>query len=432
MTHATPANHPFEPAAFLFSTFLYAAAVHLIIHHSYRAGGSPPEAAIMVVLLIGFVFSDWSSRTRLPSLTGDRITAPLLLVKTFLEIFGVYFLVSSFLLLVAHEAPGRAVAAGALGPYSTFGVFLVVTWLWDLFMLGVMKGLRWVDLFWAIVRGDARSEKALAYLTQLKMWEEGRPREIEKKRVAIDEALDHKKFMRAAGHLLHLRVISFAGPFLNANLAVALQLLTNHMAHANLVAGVVIVLREAGWWHLEWPALSKVITWWWGFGLLVPFFITVVFLAMLVGAPVGRAWSLGSAVALAALGGLTYLNQRGVFGAPFAFPGNAWHATALLAAVWMVWSLLFYAKPVPGEKKHRANKEHLTYLIQRAVRPIGGVLILLTLLLVYLLLPARGLMILLALQQVFANIFLQLWLLPPAASGSAPAESTEGDAMCMV
>src|ERR1035437_2964119 len=91
-----------------FVTFLYAAAVHLIIAHSAsRPGALSGRISFVVLLSILHLFSDWLSRVRLPWLLPprDQVGTGSQLAKTLLEVGGLFFLVVAWLSLLEAAAP---------------------------------------------------------------------------------------------------------------------------------------------------------------------------------------------------------------------------------------------------------------------------------------------------------------------------------------
>jgi hypothetical protein len=195
--------------------------------------------------LIGFVFSDWASRTRLPSLLPEPIGGFSLLVKTGLEITGVYFLVASFLLLVGHEGP-TPILPTAFSANTCFAFFLVVTWLWDCQMIFIMKQLDLKDLARIVVRGDSfASRGAATYLRPFFAWRTQREARIaeawETTKAAIVIGPNPTQWSRLLPFIVQL--VRSRCP-VDAPLKAGLQFLANHILFANLLGGALMMLDE--------------------------------------------------------------------------------------------------------------------------------------------------------------------------------------------
>jgi hypothetical protein len=153
-----------------FVTFLYAASVHLIVAHSARPGPMTTQMSVVVLLFILFLFSDWLSRVRLPWLLppGDEVGFRNQFAKTILEVSGLFFLVLAWLAAIEGNTKEStpsfswstrefwdALWAAPLNPYRAFAIFLLATFFWNLFMLLVMRQLTWLDLARLGMNGDA-------------------------------------------------------------------------------------------------------------------------------------------------------------------------------------------------------------------------------------------------------------------------------------
>lgn len=246
----SPAHHVAEPdfraAAVVFVSFLYAAAVHLVVHHAFYGEGIPIKTAFLVVLLVVFIFSDWCSRTRLPNLTRDRPSPLRFILKTLLEIVGVFFLVVSFLELLNPQKGVPCANVTRLSPVAAFGFFLIVTAAWDYLMLWVMQDLDLKHLAKASVLGTADSLKQLEpYLASYTAFVARREAEIGAQRTRDADQLTNPDghYFDVVFHLLGggLWQLLFRGIR-----GCVMQTLTNHVAYANLTAGGLILIVELG------------------------------------------------------------------------------------------------------------------------------------------------------------------------------------------
>jgi hypothetical protein len=225
-----------------FVTFLYAASVHLIIAHFVKPSSVTTLRSLAVLLLILFIFSDWLSRMRLPRLlpAGDTFSFGSQLLKTTLEVSGLFFLVLAWLAIVEGFTPEPAqptmplrpgMWSEPLTPARAFALFLIATFFWNLLMLLVMKKLRWRDLALMGIDGSAlQSDKVKPYAKRFwQFWEE-----LEKTTRAASEQGSHnalRNFMRAQPVL-----------FFEAFVRAGAQIVVNHIAWTNIWAGCLILL----------------------------------------------------------------------------------------------------------------------------------------------------------------------------------------------
>lgn len=223
-------------ATTIFVSLLYAAAVHLIMHsaHGGVASGLGTWSCVGVTVgLLIFVFSDWSSRTRLPRLMPkeekDKFGPLTILVKGLLEIVGVFFLVISFLGLLDGPHARQATAATEVNPAIAFAIFLIVTWLWNYLMIWVMK-LDARDLWHAVLYGDTADLPVIRrYFYKVR---------------AIDQRLAQVKNGNPSTGLLKLVGATLWLKSYRGLVGGSMQLIANHLAHANLIAALTIFASE--------------------------------------------------------------------------------------------------------------------------------------------------------------------------------------------
>jgi len=394
-----------------FVTFLYAAAVHLIIAHSVaRPGALTVRLSVIVLLYILHLFSDWLSRVRLPSLlpADDPVSTGNQLAKTLLEVGGLFFLVLAWLSLLDATAPhvsldffslffgqrDGSVWTTRLTPERAFAVFLSATFFWNLFMLKVMRQLRWVDLARLILAGDALdSEKVEVYAPRFWRYRQKLERRVESWR------------QQQLGAMAVVNPFAFPALLVDAFVRGFAQLVAFHIAWAGILGCIVILLGDvvfdgrplamgmkAAGNHLSWP-----------FAILSFAAFSVIAPAMDVlkthgnwNRPVTRALGRGGSVILRALG----LSSFVFFGvklsvglADFVCPFGGWiigfgaasqAVGFILAAHW-----------------GRTSRSRIFML------RLSGTLGAMAMFVVYLTLQARLLMIMLAVQQVVVNAFLQ-------------------------
>ncbi|HSY49523.1 MAG TPA: hypothetical protein VLC46_11975 [Thermoanaerobaculia bacterium] len=165
MSSSDPSKH-LRLTTETFVTFVYAAAIHIIIHAGHeRFFATTRRSATLLLLVVIFILSDWLSRTRLPWLIHNPLTAYGQLVKTFLELTCLYLLLFSALIFI----DAFDISKGALSPgrpsgdhtslfYIYIAIFLLATFAWNLHMFDVMKGANrrlWWHLFLATFTGKA-------------------------------------------------------------------------------------------------------------------------------------------------------------------------------------------------------------------------------------------------------------------------------------
>lgn len=173
-------------ASDVFVTFLYAAAVHLVIAHFLQPGqlesGQQRDHMLvwesgLVLLFILFLFSDWIGRVRLPRLLppDDQIGVIKQLAKTVLELSGLFCLVLACLATIekSDSAWSDNFWLAHLNANRSFAVFLFLTFIWNLLMLWVMKQVSWLDLARLGMSGTAAdSEKAKIYAQRFLQYRE--------------------------------------------------------------------------------------------------------------------------------------------------------------------------------------------------------------------------------------------------------------------
>lgn len=228
-------------AADTFVTFLYAAAVHLVIAHFASPGPMTTGLAIVVLCLILFLFSDWLSRVRLPWLlpAGDQVGVGSQLAKTVLEVGGLFFLVVAWLAFIESHGPTAVQNTEAaldfwiahVDPYLAFAIFLFATFTWNLFMLRVMKKLTWLDLAKMTMNGDALdSNKVEVYAKRF--WQY-------RQKLEASVAASTKG---GTGNSLHDFAVAQRALIREAFMRTLAQIVALHIAWSSVVAGILILL----------------------------------------------------------------------------------------------------------------------------------------------------------------------------------------------
>lgn len=392
------AEHGFDNSAYLFMTFLYGAAVHLVIAEAQASGRQTLVSSVFVLGLILFLLSDWASRARLPRLLPEMSAATpagyLRVCKVGLEVTGVFFLVSAFLLLVADPHENGTKNAILLTAEAAFGVFLITTWAWDYVMINIMKDLNVAPLAGCVWTGAAIDDVTArkSYLEKFEAWKTKRQdamkADIANTRLALDANPENAAFLMALGGLKLYRARLELATF-EAAVASTVQFLANHILHANIVAGITLLLGSI--WNFGSP-IDALATF---FGAVVSPY-DYLRLSPAVSASVTAAALLLSAYVVdskwftaAALGAILVLVLLARFGA-----GEEWlELSALIAVVFLLSTSCYMFRN--GRKGKVADR-------------LGGFVVLFSLVLLYVGLPSRLLIALLAGQQVLANVFLQL------------------------
>jgi len=136
----------------LFTTFLYAAAVAILLSGVEGQGASE---AFLILFLLLYLYMDWSSRVTLPGRLPlkDRqraFSSSFLFLKGALEASGVFFIA------IAMKGIGESFSYTYL--LSCLSGFVIVTAVWNLQLLRSMKELSLQEVRDIIVKGDALSE----------------------------------------------------------------------------------------------------------------------------------------------------------------------------------------------------------------------------------------------------------------------------------
>lgn len=399
MSESQPAvaEHAFDNSAYLFMTFLYGAAVHLVIAEAQATGTHTLVSSVFVLGLILFLFSDWASRARLPRLLPELTSASrpgyLRVCKVGLEVTGVFFLVSAFLLLVA-DSHGGAEGPTSLTVGAAFGLFLIATSAWDYVMIYIMQNLDVRPLAHCVWTGTAidNVQARESYLVKFEAWKAKRltalAGDIAKIRRALDDNPQNAASVMTLGGLQAYRAKLDLVTF-EAAVASTVQFLANHILHANAVAGITLLLGSI--WSLGSP-MHAVAT---AFGAE---FLPYDYLRLSVGVSVGvvaSALLLSVYVvdskwftAVALVGILVIVLLAGAGGA------EEWlQLSALVAFIFLLSTSCYMFRNCRWS--NIANR-------------LGGFVVLFGLVLLYMGLPSHLLIALLAGQQVLANVFLQL------------------------
>lgn len=392
----------FGKSAYVFITFLYAAAVHLIIAKAHDSTLVDPKSAsvlfqVIVLALILFLLSDWASRARLPRLLPESADIPgyLYVWKIIFEVIGVYFLVSAFLMMMVKHSE-RSTIDGSDPLVAGFGMFLVATASWNYLMIYIMKELDVPSLIRAVCRtGSAidMEKTRREYLGPFDDWKA-------KQEQLLEEAVQHLKDQlssdpqHATKHTIHWAIVDLKtrghARLFEGVIASLSQFLANHVLYANAVAGGALIFHSLYSGRTVLDALSGLLgehsSLFYGRLELNPTFAIIsIILAML-------------ACIVALRRPLVYflcaLVVAVAFGTTLVVPNaDEWLSLSGVIALIFLASSLCY-----------------TFRCTRAAKTtnrIGGFVILVPLVILYLCLPPYLLISMLAGQQVLANIFLQ-------------------------
>jgi hypothetical protein len=394
----------FRDSAYIFVTFLYAAAVHLVIAKANDLTSSETLVRgllfqALVVLLILFLLSDWASRSRLPRLLPEspRVPGFLHVVKTSLEVIGVFFLLSSFLRIIEQSTnPAKLDTSPAT---AAFGCFLLATALWDYLLIYIMQKLTLKDLFKAVwCSGDAIDMEATRdeYLGRFNDWKQTRERLISFRRARqmrqLKEDPDHTARTSFFGGLGEYLVKSYMVMFEGAVASLS-QFLATHVLQANAIAGIALLWTFSTEGH---PILER------GFALVQGFLSPVILIFLITTATALSAWFL-------------LRPWASVIAVPISLALFLLLRQSPAAAVWLtlagVVALIFLLSWFCYLFRKQPSNDTMNWC--------GGLVIAVPLVLLYLMLPPYLLISLLATQQVLVNIFLQY-----GVRGRAPRGTT--------
>jgi len=146
-------EHSIRFYADLFTTFLYAAGLHIVIGEFVSHSVQPSlKSSLPVLFVVIYFLFDLFSRIRLPNLINDKFSAWEEMAKAFLEAVGLLFLIMGTVLFVKGEAENRE---------TFFAAFLIVSFLWNSVLFRVMPVLNWTPLLDAIWRGTVLDIEAV-------------------------------------------------------------------------------------------------------------------------------------------------------------------------------------------------------------------------------------------------------------------------------
>lgn len=137
-----------------FITFVYAAAIHIILHTAHELHfGTSLSTSLVVLLVVTFILGDWLSRTRLPWLIPETVSPLRQLVKTVLELVCLYLILFAALTYLDGAREDDVAATKTL--YAYIISFLGFTFLWNLHIFEIMKRLSFKELLFASFNGGA-------------------------------------------------------------------------------------------------------------------------------------------------------------------------------------------------------------------------------------------------------------------------------------
>lgn len=385
----------------VFVTFLYAASVNMIMAQFAQPEGMAVWKSVVVLLFILFLFSDWVGRVRLPWLLppDDQVGVSKQLLKTALEVAGLFFLVMAWLVIIEIIRPQSAppvveifptrtpaqqpsqdlwslntwtaVWWGHLNIYKAFASFLIATFLWNLLMLRVMQQIRWWDLVAMSFKGDALDAGEGRRYAQ-RFWEF---------RDKLEAKVEAK---RKRGEF----ILSMSVVFIESCVRTGAQLVAIHIAFANLLAALVILISDIA------------------FGIR-PAFIEIAEILEKIHS---------SYISLTLLGIASFLILLFIFrGWKPNWKYYLFYSAASLVLIGAIWSQYIFTfvflLGVPTIIFLLASQ--FEGKDEKIGRGIGGSIGVILLLLLYLMVEPKMLIIIVAVQQVLINAFLQY-----AASGN--------------
>jgi hypothetical protein len=423
-------EYSLRDASDLFVTFLYAAAVHLVIAHFALPAqqlGPPPVHLIVrtsgvVLLFVIFLFSDWIGRVRLPWLLPpeDQVGVSKQLLKTALEVASLFFLVLAWLAIIEIITTGKNVVHegeqavwsietwlgiwwGVLSPYKAFTIFLLATFAWNLLMLKVMRGITWFDLVVMTFRGDALDSAQGRYYAK-RFWQFRD--ELERR---VQAQMSTK--LQSAAHNLKLASATF---YVEACVRMFAQIVAFHIALTNILAAIFIftgdtfsggtsvyakIVSRLG--EVNWP--TTVVETWERMSSIyahrtTTLIILVIYIVLLV-----------LLFALRLIPFICSKNQE--------MKLRLIHITTLLLLVSAIWSratlIVLLIVGIPILIFHTAAKSDGAKKARRKL--LGGIMSVLLLVLLYLIVEPKLLLGIVAFQQVAINAFLQYAASDPGA-----------------
>lgn len=223
----TGVNGHLKVATNAFMTFLYAAAVHMILLHGVENDlVSSIRSSTVLFVIVLFFLTDWLSRTRLPALVRDPISDVAQIVKTVLDLACLYLLLVAALtyLSVVHDP----LANDTRTLFLTYvAAFLATTFVWNLQMFKIMKALSWSGLLSAAIKGTALQMQATSvYGARYVAFKQGLVANVSKK-----EKLDPLNVVGAASVVLIGGLIP--------------QLVAIHLSIGNLALGLVLIVHAS-------------------------------------------------------------------------------------------------------------------------------------------------------------------------------------------
>ncbi|MCJ7502323.1 MAG: hypothetical protein MUP80_04600, partial [Acidobacteriia bacterium] len=234
----------------LFISFVYAAAANITIAHYLDNWQHPrPISGLLsILLMLMFLGSDWLShaRIRLQLPPDNRFEPGQSLGKFALDLGTVYLLTVAFVSLIDDMKGGIPQKGGspALGAFTAFALFAIISWCWNLLVLDVMKPLNWSHLAKASCHGNLPEipevqSYASEFLRRAKQEEEKIMSELKAKDRDVTSD-DLQKLGRAVDRLkrrmkLRQGALGWFG-----------ELVAVHVAFAHLVGGIALLVAELG------------------------------------------------------------------------------------------------------------------------------------------------------------------------------------------
>jgi hypothetical protein len=149
-----------------FTTLVYGSSVGLLA----TVDTEKHTGSLLALVMIVFLSFDWVSRIMLPHKLPindvENRLPPVILIKTICEISGVFLVTSSFvsILRINYSDPNTPIHLPYLNFNYGFGLFLLVTFSWNLLLLGVMAELNWYrDLLPMCIKGNALESKSIKF-----------------------------------------------------------------------------------------------------------------------------------------------------------------------------------------------------------------------------------------------------------------------------
>ena len=207
------------------TSLVYASGINVIFSRCINDGYYTLIGGLIISL---FIFLDWLSRIGLLLNVDDdddqkrRKTNWVILLKSTFEIAAIYFLISTTInLLLTPRDTNNSIA---IDPIITFGLFVLISFLWNSLTLYILTKLDFRELYQSIWQGNVFDLEAIGiYIKGFKS-----------KTVLMAKQLNHQGSLKNANKLKN-RILyeCFARTFT--------QLIANHISWINLFIAIILL-----------------------------------------------------------------------------------------------------------------------------------------------------------------------------------------------